>query len=64
MKEQTYHDYTMALKGPVCDGGMEVYCDVWCAQDGEATEDSLFEVNPEPGDKCAFCGKPLHEEVQ
>ncbi len=61
MREPTFSNDTMILKGPVCDGStMEMYCDVRCAEDsGEPSEDSLFETNPEPGDVCAFCGKPL-----
>jgi len=60
VKEPTFSNDTMTLKGPVVDGStMEVWCDVWCAEQHAATEDSLFEVDPEPGDVCAFCGKTL-----
>lgn len=62
MREHTWSDDTMALKGPVCDGSDQstIYCDVWCAEDsGDVSEDSLCEGEVEPGDTCAFCGKAI-----
>lgn len=62
-REPTFSNDTFTLKGPVYDGSTSaIYCDVWCAEQGYASEDALFEVNPEPGDSCAFCEKLL--EVQ
>lgn len=62
MREPTFSNDIMTLKGPVCDcstADLLMYCDAQCAEQGYATEDALFETNPEPGDVCAFCGKPL-----
>lgn len=59
-REPTFSNDTMSLKGPVCDGvTFEIYCSPHCAEQGYAHEDALMEVDPEPGDSCAFCGKPL-----
>lgn len=60
MKEVTYCADTMNMRGPVMDVSThEVWCDVICASDDDAVEDSLWEVDPEPGTCCAFCGKVL-----
>ncbi len=65
MKEILYSADTMALRGPVMDYSTnEVWCDVWCASDDDAVEDSLFEVNPEPETRCAFCGKLLAPAIE
>lgn len=55
---------TFELEGPVSDGSTDgpmvvVYCSVECAEEDNADEDALHEVNADEGERCPVCKKVI-----